>query len=761
MPSHAASERATLDRYCVTCHNARLKTAGLALDTLNIDDVAANAAVLERVVAKMRSGAMPPVGLPKPDKASLTSLIGALDSKLDIFSVSNPNPGKPLVHRLNRAEYANAVHDVLAVDVDVQSLLPPDDSAFGFDNMAEILTVSPGLLERYMTAAEKISRAAVGNPKIHPAVESYRVPQNVRQEDRASEDLPWGTRGGIAIRRYFPVDGEYSVRIHMRYAVGQDDLVGLNDTAVVETRVDGARVEQFSFGGKPKYSDRVKTFGKGSVPDAYEFRIPVTAGTHVIGVDMQSETLELENLAPRFPTSNYSFQNDHQALARIDFVELGGPYNGVEADSPSRRQIFVCKPTGANDEECAKTIIARLARRAYRRPIDGTDIEGLMTFYRKQAEGSHFDEGIEAALERILVSPQFLFRAERAPRGVAAGKVYRISDLELASRLSFFLWSSVPDDELLKIANQGKLHQPEVLEAQVRRMTADARSRALVTNFAGQWLQLRDLQIVKPDPKGFAEFDDELREAFQRETELFFDNQLREDRSVVDLLTAKYTFLNERLARHYGIPGVYGSHFRRVELSDPNRIGLLGQASVLTVTSYADRTSPTLRGKWVLQNILGSPPPAPPPNVPALEEQPGAKYRTMRERMEQHRKNPVCAACHARIDPLGFAMENYDAVGQWRDHQGETPIDASGMLDGTSFNGVAQLRGLLLQHQDEFVSTVTTKLLTYALGRGLDYYDMPAVRKILREAGSGAPHWSSIVLGIVKSTPFQMRRSES
>jgi hypothetical protein len=761
MPSHASAERATLDRYCVTCHNARTKTAGLTLDRLNIDDVGADAAVWERVVAKLQSGAMPPVGLPRPDKASITSVIATVDGKLDHFSATHPDPGKPLVHRLNRAEYANAIRDLLAVDVDVQSLLPPDDSAFGFDNMAEILTVSPGLLERYLTAAEKISRAAIGDPTIHPTVESFRVSQDVRQEDRASEDLPWGTRGGIAIRRYFPVNGEYSVRIHMRYAVGQDDLVGLNDTALVETRVDGARVEQFAFGQKPKYSDRVKTFGKGGVPDAYEFRIPVTAGTHVIGVDMRSETLELENLAPRFPTSNYSFQNDHQAPARIDFVELGGPYNVAEADSPSRRQIFVCKPTGANDEACAKTIISRLARRAYRRPVDATDLEGLLPFYRNQAEGSRFEAGIQAALERILVSPQFLFRAERTPRGTAAGGAYHVSDLELASRVSFFLWSSIPDEELLNLAAQGKLRQPGVLEAQVRRMLADARARALVSNFAGQWLQLRDLQIVKPDPKGFAEFDDELREGFQRETEFFFESQLHDDRSVVDLLTAKYTFVNERLARHYGIPAVYGSHFRRVELTDPSRIGLLGQASVLTVTSYADRTSPTLRGKWVLQNILGAPPPSPPPDVPALEEEPGAKYRTMRERMEQHRKNPACAACHARIDPLGFAMENFDAVGQWRVRQGETPIDASGSLDGTNFNGVAQLRELLLQHQQEFVATVTKKLLTYALGRGIDYYDMPAVRGILREAAPGEYRWSAIILGIVKSTPFQMRRSES
>jgi hypothetical protein len=733
------------------------------LDKLNIADIGANADIWEKVVAKLRSGAMPPAGRPRPDNAAMESLVVKLETELDHFSAMTPNPGKPLVHRLNRAEYANAIRDLLAVEIDSQSLLPPDDSAFGFDNMAEILTVSPSLLERYMSAAEKLSRAAVGDPTIRPVMESYRLPQDVRQEDRASEDLPWGSRGGIAVRRYFPVDGECMIRIHMRYAVGQDDLVGLNHSAIVETRVDGSRVEQFTFGRGTSYSARVKTYGKAEVPDTFEFRFPVKAGMRVIGVDIQNTTLEPEDLAPRFPTSNYSFQNDHQAPARIDFVELGGPYNGTgAAESPSRQQIFVCEPTGGkSDDACAKKIISRLARRAYRRPVDDADVEALLTFYRVPGQELGFEAGIQAALERILVSPQFLFRAERGPRGIVPGAAYRISDLELASRLSFFLWSSIPDDELLDLAARGKLRQPEVLAAQVRRMVADVRSRALVSNFAGQWLQLRDLQIIRPDPKEFPEFDDELREAFQRETELFFESQFREDRSVVDLLRANYTFVNARLGRHYGIPGVYGSNFRRVTLNDDNRVGLLGQASVLTVTSYANRTSPTLRGKWVLQNILGAPPPAPPPDVPALEDQPGAKYRTMRERMEQHRKNPACAACHARIDPMGFAMENFDAVGQWRTRQGDTPIDASGSLDGTKFNGVAELRQLLLQHQDEFVATVTKKLLTYALGRGIDYYDMPAVRGILRQAVPGDYHWSSIVLGIVNSTPFQMRRAES
>jgi hypothetical protein len=548
----------------------------------------------------------------------------------------------------------------------------------------------------------------------------------------------------------------------MRYATGQDDLVGLTRQATVETRVDGAVAEQFGFGRRVSHSDRVKTYGKAAVPDTYEFQIPIKAGKHVVTVDLQRETLEPEDLSPRFPTSNYSFQNDHLAPARIDYVEFGGPYNGAAIDeSPSRSRIFICKPSGANDEACARNIISTIAKRAYRRPVGGQDVDVPMEFYRNRAKSDGFEPGVQAALERVLVSPQFLFRAERPTGQAGPNGIYRIGDIDLASRLSFFLWSSIPDDQLLDLAIRGKLHETSVLKQQVTRMLADVRSRSLVSNFAGQWLQLRDLQVVKPDPKTFPDFDDELRDGFREETELLFDSQLREDHSVRDLLTTNYTFVNERLADHYGIPNVFGSHFRRVELTDPNRMGLLGQASMLTVTSYGDRTSPTKRGKWVLENILGSPPPAPPPNVPALDDQPGAKFKTMRARMEQHRKNPVCAACHARIDPLGFALDNFDAVGEYRTEQAGMPIDASGVLDGVKFNGIAEVRRLLLKHQDEFVATVTKKLLTYALGRGIDYYDMAAVRHILEGAAPDDYRWSAIVLGIVESTPFQMRRMES
>jgi hypothetical protein len=762
VPSHGAGLREALDKYCVTCHNDRTKTAGLALDVLDVGAVGAHADTWEKVVAKLRSGAMPPVGLPRPDDAMMHGMVATLEGDLDAYAAAHPNPGRPLVHRMNRAEYANAIRDLLHVDVDASSLLPPDDSAFGFDNMAEILTVSPGLIERYMSAAEKISRAAIGDPTIRPVMESYRVPQNVRQEDRPNDDFSFGTRGGLAISRYFSVDGNYTVRIHMRYATGQDDLVGLTRQAVVETRVDGAIVEQFGFGKRLSLPDDVKTYGKAAVPDTYEFQIPMKAGKHVVTVDLQRETVEPEDLSPRFPTSNYSFQNDHLAPARIDFVEFGGPFDAAAIDeSPSRSRIFICKPAGAGDEACARNIVSTIAKRAYRRPVAAQDVDTLMVFYRDRAKHDGFEPGIQSALERILVSPQFLFRAERPSGRTDASGIYRISDLDLASRLSFFLWSSIPDDELLDLAVRGKLHEPSVLKQQVTRMLADIRSRSLVSNFAGQWLQLRDLPVMKPDPKTFPDYDDELRDAFQTETELLFDSQLREDHSVRDLLSTNYTFVNERLAGHYGIPNVFGSHFRRVALTDPNRMGLLGQASILTVTSYGDRTSPTKRGKWVLENILGSPPPAPPPNVPALEDQPGAKFKTMRARMEQHRKNPACAGCHARIDPLGFALDNFDAVGEYRTEQGGVPIDASGMLDGVKFNGIAEVRQVLLKHQDEFVATVTKKLLTYALGRGIDYYDMPAVRHILQGAAPDDYRWSAIIVEIVESTPFQMRRSES
>jgi cytochrome c5 len=764
--SHGSQQRQLLNRYCVTCHNERLRTAELLLDKADVENPAANAELWEKVIAKLHSGAMPPVGRPRPDKTAMDGFIASLETTIDRAANARPNPGRPAVHRLNRAEYTNAIRDLLALEIDGTAWLPPDDSGYGFDNIADLLSVSPGLLERYLSAAQKISRLALGEAPSRPLVDRYIVPETSRQEERASEDLPFGTRGGIAVTRYFPVDGEYSVNVRMKTAVGQNSLIGANRESPVDVRVDGALVKRFTFGRTPSSDQRgamrraATYYGGEDIPENYEFRFPATAGSHVVGVAFPHNTLEPEDLGPKFPTGDYSFLNEADGEPRIDSIEIGGPYSvkgpGVTA---SRQRIFVCRPASTKDEDsCAKQILSTLAARAYRKPVGETDLRPLLTTYRAARRARTFEGGIQAAIERMLLSPQFLFRIEADPEN--AGTVYKISDLELASRLSFFLWSTIPDDELRELAARGKLRDPGVLEAQVRRMIADRRSEALVKNFAGQWLFLRDLENAKPDLKEFPDFDDELREAFRRETELFFESQLREDRSIIDMLQARYTFVNERLAELYGIRNVYGTHFRRVELKDPNRGGLLGQASILTVTSYANRTSPVKRGKWVLENILGAPPPAPPPDVPALEETPGVKYKSMRERMDAHRKMAACAACHARIDPLGFAMDNFDGIGKWRTHEGATPVDASGVLDGTRFSGVAELRSLLLTRREEFVITVTKKLLTYGLGRGAEYYDMPAVRQIVRQAVPDDYRWSSLILGIVNSVPFQMRTTQ-
>jgi mono/diheme cytochrome c family protein len=776
---HAVATRAVLDRYCVTCHNQRVKTANLTLDTTDAGDVGAQAEIWEKVVAKVRGGSMPPAGRPRPDEATTAEFVRGIEAELDRAAVAHPNPGRTVVHRLNRAEYANAIRDLFGLEIDPGALLPADSSGFGFDNIADVLGVSSSLLERYLSAARIVAKFAVGDPEIRPAVQIYKAAKNERQEDRISEDAPFGTRGGIAFHYYAPVDGDYGFKVRILRTVGDQDYIrGLHRLSEAEVRIDGERVMQFTVGGQlgcpvqglagsdcfTLLNGPMPTIDKDE-PDALVFRLPLAAGDHVVTAAFSGETLELEGVKPRYPTSHYTFQNEIEGYAFIDTVEVDGPYNPKRPSdrSASRKHIFVCDPSGEPGEKaCARTILARLARRAYRRPVAQHDVETLLQFFDERHEAtSSFDAGIEAAIVRILVSPQFLFRAERDPATATPGQPYKISDIELASRLSFFLWSTTPDDELLTTAERRTLSNPATLTQQVKRMLKDARSSALSTNFAGQWLLLRNLQGVMPDTHEFPDFDDELRAAARRETELFFDGQIREDRGAPELLRADYTYLNERLARHYGIPNVYGSHFRRVAIADERRRGLLGQASILTVTSYPNRTSPVLRGKWVLENILGSPPPAPPPDAPALEEQPSAKDMSMRERMQQHRKNPVCASCHARIDPIGFAMENFDGVGSWRDRQGATAIDTSGSLDGRAFNGVIELRQLLRSHEREFVTTVTKKLLTYALGRGVEYYDMPAVRKIVGDAENDGYRWSSILLGIVNSTPFRMRRSES
>ena len=745
--------RALLDTYCVRCHNDRLKTGGLVLDhSVNADDVSVVPELWERVVRKVRSGAMPPAGLPRPEASAFGAWVSGLEGALDRAGTANPNPGRPApVHRLNRAEYANAVRDLLSLQIDGRSFLPADDSGYGFDNIGDVLSMSPGLLERYMLAAAKVARLAVGDPTQRPGTTTYRSSPLALQDDRTSELLPFGSRGGLAIQHVFPLDGDYVIKASLLRSLDGAPVKGVHQ---LEIRLDHALAKRFT----------VDASKPDTVTDI-EVRVPVKAGARLLGVSFVSS---LDSALPRDlrpaqpPPTAFAYQlyPIDPAVSRIDIV---GPYDGrMSRDTESRRAVFTCQPGNESAEKaCAMQIIGALARRAYRRPITDADVRPLMTAYTAGRAHGTFDEGIEWALEAILSSPKFLFRIERDPSNVKPGAPYRVSDLELASRLSFFMWSSIPDDALLDLASRHKLSEPATLTQQVKRMLADPKSRAIVDNFAGQWLYLRNLRTAAPNADLFPHFDDNLREAFLQETALFLGSQIREDRPLLDMLTADYTYLNERLARHYGIPGVYGSHFRRVTYPDDRRAGLLGQGSILTVTSYANRTSPVVRGKWLLENLLGAPPPPPPANVPALKENgEGSKSTTVRERMEQHRKNPVCASCHARMDPLGFALENFDAIGQWRteDAEAHSPIDASGaMPDGTAFNGPAEFRKALVGRKADFVGSVTEKLMTYGLGRGLEYYDVPVVRQVVRGAGATDYRWSDIILGIVQSKPFQMR----
>jgi hypothetical protein len=790
--SPSTAQRALLDRYCVTCHNQRLKTAGLTLDTMDVANVAATPEVWEKVVWKVRGGIMPPSGRPRPDRQAFEAFVSSLEDELNRAAAAKPNPGRVPVHRLNRAEYTNAVRDLLAIELDGQSLLPADDSSHGFDNSAGALALSPALLERYMSAATKVSRLAVGDATIGPGLTSklYEVPINLAQNDRMSEDLPFGSRAGIAIRHHFPLDGEYLARIRLKRSV-YEYIVNIDEPHDLDLRLDGRLVKRFRVGGEARgkaaplsFSGTFVAAGGAGYPtqewDDYrtradaglEVRVAVKAGTHVVGVSFSGKSWEQEGiLQPPLREYGASVTETTDTSSRVEgpglaSVMIDGPYEVAgPGETPSRKKIFLCRPGGSAEEErCAKKILSTLARRAYRRPVSEPDIQVLMGFYHSKRKSEGFDGGIQAALERILVDPEFLFRVERDPAGSPAGTAYRLSDRDVAARLSFFLWSSIPDDGLLDVVARGTLRDPAVLERQVRRMFADPRSKALVDNFFGQWLSLRTLRGATPDPNLFPDFDENLREAFEQETKLFVESQLREDRGVAELLTANYTFMNERLARHYQIPNVWGSRFRRVTLLDDRRAGLLGHGSILTVTSYGNRTSPVLRAKWLLENILGTPPPPPPANVPPFPPEQGAngEPRSVRERLAQHRRNPVCASCHSAMDPLGFALENFDAVGQWRATDANAPVDASGVLvDGTEFRGPVELRKVLLGRRSQVVGTVTEKLLTYALGRGLEYYDAPVVRRIVSEAAAHDYRWSSIILGIVSSTPFQMRRSES
>jgi mono/diheme cytochrome c family protein len=748
------------DRYCVSCHNDQLKTAGLSLSALDVGRVGEHAEVWEKVAFKLRARFMPPAGRPRPDEATYDALVTYLETSLDRAAAAAPNPGRTEgLQRLNRTEYQNAIRDLLGLGVDVSSLLPKDDASHGFDNVS-LPGLSTTLLERYISAAQKISRLAVGSPVRFPGATTVVVPPDRTQEDHV-DGLPFGTRGGTVFPYNFPRDGEYDIQL--RLARDRNEVIeGFYEAHQIELMLDGVQVQVFTV--KPAGGARARQQEK--VDDELHVRIPIKAGRHEVGAGFLKKPTTLLETERQPHQAHFNMDRSPRPQLALYSVSIAGPFDQVGvAETESRQRIFVCRPARASSEDaCARTILTRLARRAYRRPVTETDLQTPLRFYKEgRAEGG-FEAGIEAGLQSILVNPEFLFRVGKSPANVAPHTAYRISDLELASRISFFLWSSIPDDELLDVASRGRLHEPAMLERQVKRMLADARSDALVENFAGQWLHLRNLDTQVPDPRLFMDFDDNLRQAFRRETELFFESVVREDRSVLDLLTANYTFLNERLAKHYGIPNVYGSRFRRVTLDASSvRGGLLGQGSILTVTSYGNRTSPVFRGKWILENILGSPPPPPPPNVPALAETAaGGKVLSMRERMAQHRTNPVCASCHNLMDPIGLSTETFDAIGRWRTRGDDgLPIDAAGSLpDGTKYEGVAGLRQAVLKHPEAFVRTVTQKLLTYGLGRGLEYYDAPAVRGIVRDARQHDYRFSSLIVDIVTSTPFQMRRSQ-
>ena len=753
----ASSARRSIDRYCLTCHDERLETAGLRLDLIDVANVTESAEVLEKVVRKLRTGTMPPANMPQPSAEARSAMVSWLETSLDDAAAAVPNPGRTeTLRRLNRTEYQNSIRDLLSLNIDAASLLPPDESGYGFDNV-NVGDLPPALLDRYISAAQKISRLAVGSTRTSLQSDIIRVPPDLTQEEHVA-GLPIGTRGGVSVSYTFAQDGEYDIQIRLaRNRTG--NVGGLRDVEVqpLELLLDREIVETFLV-VRPNGPDH-------SVVDEYfKIRVPVTAGPHDVGVTFPKQSSALLETA-RQPLQSHFNEIRHPRLTPAIYqVSITGPYSpqGVD-DTPSRRQIFVCRPTEPNEEQaCAKEILSTLMRRAYRRPVSDTDVEGPMAFYREGRSEGDFDAGIGKALSAVLMNPEFLFRVELDADGVASGDAYHISDIELASRLSFFLWSSLPDDELLDAAVRGELSRPDELERQARRMLADVRSYNLATNFAGQWLLLRNLEAFSPNPRLYPDFDDNLRQAFREETERFVDSVLREDRSVLDLLRADYTFLNERLAKHYGIAGIYGSRFRRVSLSDDSqRGGLLRHGSILAITSYATRTSPVRRGKWVLDNVYGAPPPPPLPNVPTLDETSVSAALPMRERLSAHRTNPVCASCHRTIDPVGFALENFDAVGRWRDHEGDNgPIDVSGGLPGVGeFDGVAGLEGGLLSRPELFAGTVTEKLLTFALGRGVEYYDAPAVRKIVRDAEADGYRLSSLILGIVKSIPFQMRAS--
>lgn len=796
LPNQAvsANNRALLDQYCVICHNqavvastpqpneglqtTQLRNLGLTLDTEDVSDLAKNPEVWEKVVKKLRVGVMPPPTYPRPDTATYNGFRNWLEAELDRVAVLDVNPGRTQAfHRLNQSEYKNSVRDLLALDIDVSDLIPADaPDQYGFDNNADVLALSPLSVERYISAAHKIAELAVGATPRGAAIKTYEVPLNLIQDDRLNEDLPFGSRGGSAIEHFFPVDGEYRITINLQTNY-VDFVRGYDQAHEIELSLDGERLQTYSFGGDApgtpapysyagniRGSDDWEEFMMAFADKGFEMVLPVKAGPRVIAATFPREMWEPEGIEqPRLFGYQLAVTELPDANPSLGSIEVEGPLSVTgPGETPSRQQIFSCTPANTDEEPaCAREILSSLARRAYRRSVEEGDIEDLMVFYNQGKQEGGFDTGIQFALERLLVSPDFLFRIEQEPAASDADGMYAITDTELASRLSFFLWSSLPDDELLDLAESNRLRNSGVLEQQVQRMLVDPRSAAFIDNFVGQWLYLRNLDGIYPDPAAFPEFDENLREAFKRETQLFIDHQIRNDNSLRELLSADYTFVNERLARHYGMPGIYGNRYRKVTLDGAERGGLFGHGSLMMVTSYPNRTSPVLRGKFVLENLLGGPPPEPPPNVPALETSSDGKQLTMREAMAMHRENPACRVCHAAMDPIGFSLENYDAVGKWRSVFADQPIDASGLLpDGNTFDGPDGLRDLLLGRPDDFVGTITEKLMRFALGRSLEYYDMPAIRKIVRDAAESDYRWSAIILGVVESVPFQMRRSE-
>ena len=749
----ATPQRALLDQYCVTCHNDRLKRANLSLEKLDLTKLADNPQLWEKVIRKLRAGVMPPPGVRRPEPSQYVALTEFLENEIDRKAMVKINSGTTILHRLNRAEYANAIRDLLDLEIDPATLLPADESSRGFDNIAGSLALSPPLLESYATAAGKIARMAVGFWKT-PTVSTYVLPSDTTQ-DYHIEGMTFGTRGGIVVRHVFPADGEYKLSLK---SLRNGPFVADEQ---VEVTIDGERVHLF------EYND-YKT-ANSIFAEALDLRIAVKSGTHTVGAAFIATNYR-PSLDPYKHYARSTLQNVRIAgftsYPVLGYLKVEGPFDPQRpVDSPSLKKVMTCRPSATVTEEaCAKQIISMLARRAYRRLTTAEDLEALMSFYQDGRKAGEFEDGIELALRRILASPQFLVRLERDPDNLAPGQTYRISDLELASRLSFFLWSSIPDDELINIGSQNKLHEPAVLERQVRRMLADRRSDALVDGFAAQWLYLRNLKSKAPMQTKFPDWDDSLRENLRRETEMLFESVMREDRNILDFLAADYTFINDRLGRHYGIPNIYGSQFRRVTLGPEfdYRRGLLGQGSILAITSLGERTSPVKRGVWVLENILGTPPPEPPANVPPLEQtdDPG-RVLTLREKMTLHRANEPCASCHKIMDPIGFALENFDADAKFRrkdNGEGGSAIDAAAQLyDGTLINGPSGLREALLKYSPQFVRMLTEKLMTYGLGRGVEYFDMPVIRSIVRDASAHNNRFSAVVLGIVKSAPFQMR----